>query len=147
MEENGYMQKLLHTKANALQAIYDITQQITDSMSTMDDLETYTRIIELLNARKEQMQEIDVLDKRITFLIESGYEVREDEGRIQAERDVIRALLQKIQALDEANNQRIQEARETLMSTMREVKDGQKSIHAYAPATDEEEGQQLDMRR
>ena len=143
------MQKLLHKKANALQAIRSLTDKMSEQLNGAIGAEAYEGILELLQERKLKMEEIDVLDKQIAFLDAVGFSPANpaEADRIHAERSAIQALLINIRESDEANSSLITLARDRVMEELKDVRDGQKGMHAYHSVSTEEDGHQLDMLR
>lgn len=139
------MYKLLHEKANAFQEIYTLTERLAQYLDRIAEEDTFSAVVELLSQRKAKMDEIDALNKRIRFLEESGYPGR-DQEREDAQRQLVIALLNQIQSLDEQNNAKLASARDLLVGEMKEVRDGQKSIQAYG-TVEGTKGQELDMLR
>lgn len=143
------MRKLIHTKANALQEIYDLTLELNERLPRIADMAEYESILSLLDARQAKMDEVNGMDKRMRFLEESGYTPPREGDRevIERERATVRALLEKIQALDIENTALILRYRDQISGELKDIKDGQKSINAYAMPPEEEEGQTFDTRK
>lgn len=145
------MYSLAHQKANELSALKAISEEMVSRLAKEDEGgeggegESFSGLPALLQARRERMAAIDQLDKRFTFLQNSGYEPQKAEAaRIVLEQGTIRALLKAIQALDEKAGQALNAQKERLAESMKEVRDWQKSFQAYAGPPEEEEGRQVD---
>ncbi|MEA5058855.1 MAG: hypothetical protein VB049_02285 [Candidatus Pelethousia sp.] len=143
------MHSLAHQKANALSAMKTITEEVVSRLEKGgEDEAQFAGILQLLDKRSAYMEAVGQLDKRFAFLQDSGYEPQAEETRrISLEQDTIRALLTCIQTLDEQGIRTLEQARCRLMESIKEVKDGRKSIQAYAPVPEEEEGRRVDTLR
>ena len=145
------MYSLAHQKANELSALKAISEEMVSRLAKEDEGgegESFSDLPALLQARRERMAAIDQLDKRFTFLQNSGYEPQKAEAaRIALEQGTIRALLKAIQALDAQACQALNAQKERLAESMKEVRDWQKSLQAYAGPPEEEEGRQVDTLR
>ena len=145
------MYGLAHQKANELSAMKAISQEMVSRFAKEDEGDEgrgLDGLPALLQARRERMAAIDQLDKRFAFLQDSGYEPQEAEAaRIALEQGTIRALLKAIQALDAQAGQALNAQKESLAESMKEVRDWQKSLQAYAGPPEEEEGRQVDTLR
>lgn len=148
-KERGAMYPLAHQKANELSAMKAISEEVVFRLVQLEDEEEQlAAVFPLLEARGIRMQAVDQLDKRMAFLEDSGYEPHADEARrIALEQGTMLALLRSIQALDAQGIKALEEAKERLTESMKEVRDGQRSIQAYAPLPEEEEGRQVDTLR
>lgn len=145
------MYSLAHQKANELSAMKAISEEMVCGLAKEDEGnegEGFSGLPALLQARGERIAAIDQLDKRFAFLQDSGYEPQEAEAaRIALEQGTIRALLKAIQALDAQAGQALNAQKESLAESMKEVRDWQKSLQAYAGPPEEEEGRQVDTLR
>ena len=145
------MYSLAHQKANELSAMKAISEEMVCGLAKEDEGnegEGFSGLPALLQARGERIAAIDQLDKRFAFLQDSGYEPQEAEAaRIALEQGTIRALLKAIQALDAQTGQALNAQKESLAESMKEVRDWQKSLQAYAGPPEEEEGRQVDTLR
>lgn len=146
------MYSLAHQKANELSAMKAISQEMVSRLAKEDEGDEGSRGLDglpaLLQARRERMAVIDQLDKRFAFLQDSGYEPQETEtARIALEQGTIRALLKAIQALDAQAGEALNAQKERLAESMKEVRDWQKGLQAYAGPPEEEEGRQVDTLR
>lgn len=145
------MYSLAHQKANELSAMKAISEEVVSRLAKEnegDEGEALSGLPALLQARRERMAAIDQLDTRFAFLQNSGYEPDKAEAvRIALEQGTIRALLKAIQALDAQACQALNAQKERLAESMKEVRDWQKSLQAYAGPPEEEEGRQVDTLR
>lgn len=144
----GAMYSLAHQKANELSAMKAISEEMVSRLAKESDTDEHLEgIAQLLQARSARMAAIDQLDKRMEFLIASGYEPEQAEaGRIALEQGTIRALLKAIQELNTEAINTLTEQKDRLGESMKEVRDWQKGLLAYA-GPEEEEGLQVDMLR
>ncbi|MEA4970113.1 MAG: hypothetical protein VB051_06200 [Candidatus Pelethousia sp.] len=147
----GAMYSLAHQKANELSAMKAISQEMVSRLAKEDEGDEgggLDGLPALLQARRERMAAIDQLDKRFAFLQDSGYEPQEEEAaRIALEQGTIRALLKAIQALDAQAGEALNAQKDRLAESMKEVRDWQKGLQAYAGPPEEEEGRQVDTLR
>lgn len=143
------MRKLLHAKANALQNICDLTEELCEKLQQVRDVEAAPMLQALLDARSARMAEVDQLDKRIRFLEDSGYTPprADDRAFIEMELTTIRTLLEKIQAFDQGNMPIVETFRDELSASLKDLQDGRKSIVAYNPPPEDAEGITLDTLR
>jgi len=144
------MYQLLHEKANLLNTIMHLSEDLVRDLTKAkeSDSETLDGALRLLQARRGKMDEVDLLSRRIGFLQQSGYTPEPEEAqRIVLEESTITAILNNIQTLEQQGNELISSMRQELLDRMKDVRDGKKSITAYAAPMDEAEGAQLDMRR
>lgn len=146
--EQGALYYLAHQKANELSALKAISEEMVSKLSQGIEDEELDALAPLFQARAQGQEAIDLLDKRMGFLVDSGYEPEAAEAeRVAMEQGTIRALLIGIQGLDERAMQALTQAQAELMENMKDVRDWQKSLQAYAPPQDPEEGLQVDTLR
>ena len=145
----GTLYNLAHQKTNALSAIKSLSEEMVSRLAHAgENDEQFYGALSLLEARSKQMETVDQLDRRMDFLRDSGYVLQKGEAeRIALERGTIFALIGSIQALDRQGIETLEKARERLMESMKEIKDGQRSLKAYTPLPEEEEGRQVDTLR
>ncbi len=145
----GAVYKLIHDKTNAVNAIRELTETMVSKLeSSGEDDEQLTAVLSIFEQRRSFMDEADRLDRQLKFLEDSGYAPDEaEQRRIALEEETIIALLKRIQTLDTRARELILAAQENLMNELKDVRDGQRSIMAYNPVQEEEEGQQVDTRR
>lgn len=146
--ELGALYHLVHQKANELSALQAISQEMVSRLGEGVEDEQLDALAPLLQARAKGQAAIDLLDKRMAFLADSGYEPKAAEAeRLAMEQGTIRALLINIQGLDTQAMQTLAQAQAELMENMKDVRDWQKSLQAYAQPQDPEEGIQVDTLR
>lgn len=144
----GALYSLAHRKANALNALRAMAEELLSCLNENQEDEGLDNALSILEARGKKLKEIELLDQRMAFLADSGYTPEAAEARrVAAEGETIEALLRLIQGLDEQTSQRLYALQASLMESLKEVKDGQRSIQAYAPLPEEEEGRQVDTLR
>ena len=141
------MYSLVHQKANALAAMKMATEEMIKALPENPEDTDFQVLLDMMERRNEKIQAVNQLDRRIAFLQDSGYiSSPEEEARIALEQSTIRALLEIICAQDESMMKALEEVQERLKESLKEVKDGQRSIQAYVPSQ-EEEGRQVDTLR
>lgn len=148
--ENGAMYTLVHEKTNAINAIKQMTEALISTLEKIEkgDDEELEVALSVLQKRKPKMDEVDSLDRRIAFLEESGYTPdAEEQRRIELDKSTTGILLNTISRLDQTVAEKALAIRDNLMDAMKDIKDSQKSIQAYAGPLEEEEGRQVDTKR
>lgn len=127
------MVKLLQEKRIVLQEILELTKKLTACIKAIQDVEVLARANTLLDERRAKMIEIDLLDKRIAALKQSGYAPAGEGEAVQItrERNQMREILQQIKELEIVNQVKLKAGIEKTMNDLKEVKDGRKSINAY----------------
>ena len=148
-EGKGSMYNLAHQKANALSAMKSLSEEMSSRLAyALENDEQFFDACPFLEVRSKQMEAVEQLDKRMNFLRDSGYELQKGEAkRMALEWNTIAALIKSIQVLDQQGVESIRKARERLMESMKEIKDEKRSLQAYAPLPEEEEGRRVDTLR
>ena len=146
----GAMYKLVHDRTNAILSIRQMTGELIEALklSGEGDDGQLEIALSVLEKRRETIGQVAMLGKRIDFLAQSGYEPEEEErALIEREKPTVEALLQSIRELEDQAAAIMTAAQKELIANLREIKDGQKSLQAYAGPQDVQEGSQLDTRR
>ncbi len=140
-EGKGALYNLVHQKVNALSAMKSLSEEMVSQLANAgENDERFYGAVSLLEARGKQMDTVDQLDRRIYFLLHSGYVPQKGESeRIALEDKTIQALIASIQVLDGQGVTSLEAAKKRLMNSMKEIKEGQRSTLAYATAPSEGE--------
>lgn len=127
------MLKLLHEKNNALQAIYELTLELSRQLEVMQEIEEIEYASSLIDQRNLKIDEVKQLDRRITLLEQSGQLPKDEQSRkrIEMERGTMQAIVSNIQRVEKDNQSRAGRSLERLMDSIHNVKDGIKSVRAY----------------
>lgn len=145
----GAMYRLVHDRTNAILSIREMTGELIQALTLREEGDDGQLQIALsvLEKRREAIGQVATLGKRIDFLAQSGYEPDgEEQALIEQEKPTVEALLQSIRELEDQAAGLMTAAQKELMDNLREIKDGQKSLQAYAGPQEGQEGSQLDTR-
>ncbi len=146
---NG-LYNIVHEKANALVAILSEGEQLLALLKLENT--THEKVIDALKKavknRQEGMDEVDLLDKRIAFLSSSGYTPDKEElERINVDKRLWNLTLKRIMDVEDKVNECLKSKHEELSDRIRQVRDAQKSMHAYSLMPEEAEARELSVFR
>jgi len=144
----GAMYGLIHQKANLLAQIRIISRDLEAALARHTRGDEVAGLLEAVAKRGEKIRTLEQLTRQIAFLEDSGYQPDEDEaGRIAKEQGAIETLLKLNMEMDERLAVAIKAVQDGLMDSLREIREGQRSINAYFPMPEDEEGRQIDTLR
>ncbi len=127
------MLELLHERANALQAVYELTMRLSEALDQLEDTADIEKAIALLDERKTLIDRANEVGSRV-----KACEPYQATPEILREKKMTAAIIENIQRLESENQLKASKSLDALMKDIRGVKNGMRSVKAYGGLYDDD---------
>lgn len=130
------MLELLHERANALQAVYELTLSLSKALDKLEDADDIENAIKLLDERKTLIDRANEVGARVKAAGSSND--NDADADILREKRMTAAIIDNIQRLESENQLKASKSLDALMKDIRGVKNGMRSVKAYGGLYDDD---------